>query len=248
MEDLELKPDYESKILSGSLDFDNWLCGGFEKGIITLFYGPAASGKSNFMMLVSYSQAKLKKKVLFIDTEGSFSVDRMKQISNNNHFKEVLKNIMLFKPVSLYEQNSCLKKILKKYKSENISLIIIDSFIMLYRLELADARKSGIDSVRILNSNLAEQMRILYEIARKKNIPIIITSQVYSDFLNDSSYSCENIKLAGGDILKYWSKCIIELKNKNFKRKAILIKHRSLPQKELFYEIYSSGIRKKRWL
>jgi len=54
--------------------------------------------------------------------------------------------------------------------------------------------------------------------------------------------------MVGGDILKYWSKCIIEIKNNRGKRTAVLKKHRSLPEKELAFEIYNGGIRKKGWL
>ena len=51
--------------------------------------------------------------------------------------------------------------------------------------------------------------------------------------------------MVGGDLLKYWSKCIIELKNQGGRRKLILKKHRSLPEKELIFEITDLGIRKK---
>jgi len=51
--------------------------------------------------------------------------------------------------------------------------------------------------------------------------------------------------MVGGDLLKYWSKCLIELKGYNNKRKLILKKHRSLPVKELAFEIIRTGIRKR---
>ena len=43
----------------------------------------------------------------------------------------------------------------------------------------------------------------------------------------------------------YWSKTIIELKNENGKKRAILLKHRSMPKKELVFEIKDKGIFKK---
>ena len=122
---------------------------------------------------------------------------------------------------------------------------------MLYRLELAEARKKGLDSVRKVNSDLANQMKILYEIARKKDIPVLITSQVYNNFLNEEDWLAgkeAGVNVVGGDLLKYWSKCIIELKNKSGKKRAILRKHRSLPERELNFEICNEGIRKRTWL
>jgi len=245
MENTQKKVD--SKVMTGSYDLNVWLDGGYEKGVITLFYGPAASGKSNFVTLAACHLAKKDKKIVFIDTEGSFSLDRVKQISGGIP-EMILKNIIIFKPVNFFEQRKVLLKIFKEYKSRNIGLIIIDSMVMFYRLELAEARKKGLDHVREINSSLANQMKMLYEIARKGDIPILITTQVYSDFLNEEDWSRgkeAGVNVVGGDILKYWSKCMIELKNNNGKKRAILQKHRSLPASELNFEICNEGIRKR---
>ena len=120
---------------------------------------------------------------------------------------------------------------------------------MLYRLELAEARKKGIEEIRNINFYLTSQMKELYQIARKNNIPVLITSQIYCDFLNEEDWlkgKEAGVNVVGGDILKYWSKCIIELKN-NGKRKAIIRKHRSLPEKDFNFEIINNGIRKRGW-
>ena len=90
-----------------------------------------------------------------------------------------------------------------------------------------------------INRALGQQISYLNEIARKKNIPVLITNQVYADFKNKN-----NVKMVGGDILKYGSKCLIELKNfKNGNRAAIMKKHRSIKQgKNIMYQIVNSGI------
>src|SRR3990167_8231981 len=98
-----------NKILTGSHDIDKWLNGGYEKGIITTFYGPSAAGKSNFVLLAACTQAE-NKKVIFIDTEGSFSLDRINQMSQKN-FDSVLKNIIILKPTNFEEQNKSFEKI-----------------------------------------------------------------------------------------------------------------------------------------
>jgi len=118
---------------------------------------------------------------------------------------------------------------------------------MLYRLELAEASKSKEEGkIREINSKLAGQLRILSEIARKRNIPILITNQVYSEFLSKGEVESGKEKavyMVGGDILKYWSKCLIELKIlPNGRRKAILRKHRSLKESEFYFIITNTGI------
>mgnify|MGYP001609606781 CR=1 FL=1 len=246
----------ERKISAGSYDLNKWLFGGYEKDIISMIAGPAGSGKTNFVLLASVSQAKKDKKVIFVDTEGGFSIERVKQLVPDE-FEKILENILLLKPTNFDEQKKDFLKLLNLLKKEqnNIGLIVIDGMTMLYRLEIGDARndknEKDDEKVKEINRELAKQMRILAEIARKQNIPILITNQVYSEFLSEEELKKgveKQVHLVGGDLLKYWSKCIIELRNEKGKKKAILLKHRSLPEKTLDFEITNNGIRKRGWI
>ena len=51
--------------------------------------------------------------------------------------------------------------------------------------------------------------------------------------------------MVGGDILRYWSKCIIQLDNERGKRTAKLIKHRSMGEKEFNFIIVNQGIKRR---
>jgi RecA/RadA recombinase len=137
-------------------------------------------------------------------------------------------------------------------KKENVGLIIIDGMAMLYRLEVGEAHNTkDEDKIKEINREVAKQMRILAEISRKQNIPILITNQVYMEFLSEEDFKNgveRNTNLVGGDLFKYWSKCIIELKNDNGKRTAVLLKHRNMPQKEMGFIIKNEGISKKGWI
>ena len=238
-----------SRISAGSYDLNKWLYGGYEEGIITTIVGPAGSGKTNFCILPAVSQAKKGKKVLFIDTEGGFSVERVKQIAGEK-YEEVLKNILLIKPTNFSEQKKAIQTLESETKRDKeINLIIVDGMTMLYRLELAEAKEKT--KIKEVNSELARLMRILAEIARNKNIAVVVTNQVYSEFISEQDLRAgknPQTRMVGGDILKYWSKCIIELENNKGKRKAKLKKHRSMPEKELNFQIVESGIRKRGWI
>lgn len=227
------------KISAGSYDLNKWLHGGYESDVISVIYGPSGSGKTNFCLLAAVSQAKKGNKVIFVDSEGGFSVERIKQLSEEG-YKELLNNIFLLKPTNFDEQKRAFEKLLEYLKQE-ISLIVVDGMTILYRLDLANARDKKDDvELRKINSELARQMQILAEIARKREIPIIVTNQVYK--WEDSH------KMVGGDILKYWGKCHIELENIDGKRTAYLRKHRSLPEKSLPFQIVDSGVRKRGWI
>jgi len=239
------------KISAGSYDLNKWLYGGYEKDIITMIAGPPGSGKTNFCILVACSQAKKGKKIIFIDTEGGFSSDRVKQIVGED-YEDIVKNIFLLSPTNFDEQQKNFSQLLNKIKKEHISLIVIDGMATLYRLKLSEVSSEGDESkIKELNRRVAWQMSIMSEISRKERIPIIITNQVYTGFLSEEDLRKgvkKEVSFVGGDLLKYWSKCIIELKVENRRRKAILLKHRSLPQKELNFEIREKGIFKRGWI
>jgi RecA/RadA recombinase len=156
------------------------------------------------------------------------------------------------KPTNFDEQKKDFLKLLNYVKKEDVGLIVIDGMAMLYRLEIGDAHNLKDDEkIKEINREVAKQMRILAEISRKQNIPVLITNQVYAEFLSEEDFKNgveRNTNIVGGDLFKYWSKCIIELKNDNGKRKAILLKHRSMPQKELGFIIKNEGILKRGWI
>lgn len=239
------------RISTGSYDLNTWLYGGYETDIITMIAGSPGSGKTNFVILASCSQAKKGNKIIFVDSEGGFSVERVKQIVGKENLDKILEKILILNPTSFEEQKKEFVKLLGLVKKEHISLIVIDGMAMLYRLELGDAIKSEEGRVKEINREVARQMRILAEISRKQNIPVIITNQVYSEFLSEEDLKKGTEKttnIVGGDLFKYWSKCIIELKSERGKRKAILLKHRSLPFKEMEFLIKNEGIFRKKWI
>ena len=226
------------KISAGSYDLNKWLFGGYETDIVSVVYGASGTGKTNFCLLAAVSQAKKGNKVIFIDTEGGFSVERIKQVAGED-YEKVLKNIFLLKPTNFDEQKKAFDELLKRLKDE-VSLIIVDGMTILYRLDFATARQEDSKAMQNINSELVRQIKTLAEIARKREIPVIVTNQTYN-WENES-------KMVGGDILKYWSKCHIELTHKDGKRSAFLRKHRSLPEKKFDFEITGSGIRKRGWI
>lgn len=161
---------------------------------ITCIYGEGASGKTTFAKIAAIKFAE-NGKVIFIDTENGFNLERFKQLGG----EEYLENIFILKPKNLQEQELQIKNL---SKIKNLKLIIIDTIGHFYRIE---DKKSANISMHI-------QFNILSEISKK--IPVILINQIYS--FNDKD------KMVGGDMFKNWSKKIIKLEKDP--RKIILEK------------------------
>ncbi len=193
---------------------DDLLGGGFEPGCITLLFGEAGSGKTNVCLQLARNVVRSGKKVIYIDTEG-VSMDRLQQICGED-FEIVAKNILISEPYSLDEQEKLIDKAIKIAEtSEEVGLIVVDSVTMHYRLTLRE-------EVREDRYAIARQIAKLMRVSRKVGIPIVVTSQVYTD-IETGDY----LPL-GGHTLLHSAKTIVRLDKVGASaRAAILMKHRS---------------------
>lgn len=224
-----------SKIKTNS-SLDLILGGGIEKGNITQFYGPPGSGKTNISLNLAVQVAKEGKKVVYIDTEGGLSIDRVKQLAQED-FDRIANNIIIFEPNSLEEQTEDLKKVESWLSSnvDDVDLIILDSAVALYRLNEGKSKA--------LNKELGVQMWILSKLSRKYNVAVVITNQIYSTFEDEKPIS---VKPVGGTILMYWSKIILELSKSDVdgKRIATLKRHKTIAEgKNTSFTITNYGIK-----
>jgi len=219
------------RISTGVAVLDKLLDGGYESDTVTTVYGPSGSGKTNVCMLVAVSVARSGKRVIYIDTEGGFSVDRLRQIAPDDYDK-IIGNITFLVPTSFDEQKKSFDK-LPSAIDDSVGLVVVDTIAMLYRLEMGKS-----DRVYSVNKDLGLQISYLNEITRKKNIAVLITNQVYSNFEDNT------VKMVGGDILKYGSKCLIALDTfREGIRSATVKKHRSIPEsRSILFKIINSGL------
>jgi len=157
---------------------------------LSLIYGPPGSGKSTLCMQIT---ANIPGKTIFIDTENSINIEKIQQINPLIN----LENIIIIKAKRYSEQTKAITN-LKAIK--NSSLIIIDSFTVHYR------KKTTLQKRLFINKSFTKMLVELQQL----NAPIIITSQIYTDFKKQNHPLAENI-------LRKFCTQIIELKN-NTKR------------------------------
>ena len=205
---------------------DNLLGGGIENGSVTLLYGEAGTGKTNICLQMAYNVARSGKKVAYIDTEG-LSAERIKQIFTDESFA---KDILIFSAHNFDEQGYGITQAARQAESADaVGLIIVDSMTMFYRLRSDDS------SVR---AELTRQTEILLNTARKNNVAVLITSQVYTNI------GTGTFEFLGGHVIHHNAKTIIRVEKRgNGKRAAVIVKHRSLPEgRSALYRIVQTGI------
>lgn len=205
-----------------------------ETGSATIFFGAAGTGKTNICLILALECVKKGGKVAYIDTEGGFSAERIRQLSGADNITNILYRMTLLEPKNFGEQG----KVVRSLEKENFDFIVLDSTVALYRLEHhQEANKIEISEH---NRELSRQLSILSNISRDKKIPVLLTAHTYKNW--DTG---EN-EIVGGDPLKYWSKSIVFLEKtgKTSERKATIVKHRSQPEgKAVKFFIVENGIK-----
>lgn len=196
---------------------DGLLEGGLEGGAITLFFGEAGSGKTNICLQVARNVAVTGKKVVYIDTEG-VSLERLQQMAGEE-YEDVMRNILFFEPHSFDEQEKFVDKAVKLAESSlEVGVIILDSATIHYRLTRNDEERG-------VRKSLSPQLAKLLGVSRSKDIPVVLTSQVYTDIDKGT------FEPLGGHVLLHNAKAIIRLdKVGTSSRRAVIIKHRHLEE------------------
>ncbi len=211
---------------------------GLERKAVTNFYGEPGAGKTNICLLAALECARSGGTVAYIDTEGGFSVERVKQIERNVEL--LLERIRIFEPRDFGEQG----RIIRTVSKGDYDMIIVDSMVALYRLEYAEKNGKG-QSAQLMEANreLSKQMSVLSSAARERNMPVIVTSHIFSNWETGED------EVIGGESIKYWSKAMVKIERtgRMSERKAIITKHRFIPEGgEVKFEIVNEGIRPAR--
>jgi len=218
----------------------NGLVKGLERRSLINFYGEPGSGKTNVCLLAALDCAKKGGKILYIDSEGGFSVERFRQLTPE--WKTHLDRIKIIEPKTFEEQG----KLIRSLGRQSADLVIVDSMVALYRLEYADRmderknRKKEIDLVMEANRELSKQLSLLSALSREKGIPVLITTHTFRHWDKGTN------ELVGGDAIRYWSKTIVLLEKtgRMSERRATVIKHRHVPEMgQAKFDIAQNGIK-----
>lgn len=213
---------------TGSRKLDEILGGGFAPGVLTQVYGPYATGKTTLAVQTGLLSGK---KVAYVDTEGGFSPERLRQMAEARNLNpdDALSRFILFTPADFREQRRVIGS-LKKVVDDSFSLVVVDSITAHYRAEENRSK---------LLTDLSRQLQVLLWISRKWSIPVIVINQVHYDS------RLERTRPVAEQTLGYRCKDIIRLDKlpKPGLRLAILERHRVRPEGVMVYfRITEKGI------
>ena len=155
-------------VSSGSVVLDDFL-GGYSSGL-TMTYGEAGTGKTTLALLLSLAHVKEGKKVLFLDTEGSFSVQRFEQLAGCD-VSPFLDKLFLMKVKNFSEQHKLVKTLPGLVEQGKFSLVVIDTMTISYRRFVKK-------KPQVAKAMLKMQLRTLKDLG----VPVFVTNQVYTSF------------------------------------------------------------------
>lgn len=234
-----------SHVTTGSESLDNLLGGkGIESRAITEAFGAYGSGKTQLGLTLAVNvqlpeeKGGAQGKCVFIDTEGTFRPQRIKQIAEgiDANSDEVLKNIMVARAFNSDHQMLLLEKITEMIKKgEPIKLLIIDSLTAHFRAEF-----SGRGQLADRQQKLNKYMHDLMKLAETHNIAVYVTNQVMS---NPAQLFGDPTTAIGGNIVGHASTYRMYLRRgKQGSRVAKLIDSPNLPDNECIYFVTDAGI------
>lgn len=254
-----LQEEQESltRITTSCADLDNILGGGIGCKEVTEIGGVPGIGKTQLGIQLAVNVqipvefGGLGGKAIYIDTEGSFMVERALQIAEAcvedmleyNRFlrndcqvktqpKDILENIFYFRICSYTEQSAVINY-LDKFVSEHkdVKVVIIDSIAFHFRHGFVDLALR----TRVLSGIALKLMNL----AKKFSLAVVLLNQVTTKYTEGSFQLC----LALGDS---WSHCctnrLILYWNSN-ERHAYIDKSPYLRSASASYSVTSRGIR-----
>jgi DNA repair protein RadA len=232
-------------ITTGSKNLDNLLGGkGVETKSITEAFGAFGSGKTQLALALTVNvqlpaeQGGANGKAVFIDTEGTFRPERIRQLAvrYNANPDKVLKNILVARAFNSDHQILLLDKIAELIKNgEPIKLIVIDSLTAHFRAEF-----SGRGMLADRQQKMNKYLHNLMKLAESYNIAVYVTNQVMAD---PAQMFGDPTKAVGGNIVAHASTYRMYLRRgKKDSRVAKLIDSPNLPDNETVFQVETDGL------
>ncbi len=228
----KLLPASQIKLSTGVSDLDRALRGGLPLGSINLIYGPPGSGKTQLVMfltvrsLLPLEEGGINSEVsVYIDTEGSFSAERLSKIAEAMSVKEALDRVLVMKVSGPVQLKEAIKKVIRM---EKIKFISVDSISAPFK------GYTGLSQLPERQSELASILRYFRNFSDRGGI-VTLTSHVTG--------GKEDLRPLGGYLIGHMPQNVFYLRR--VRRDIRLLKVVSspyLPPTEAVFRITDRGI------
>jgi DNA repair protein RadB len=203
---------------TGCEPLDDLLGGGLERGTVTQVYGPPAAGKTN-VALSAAVRAATDGFAVYVDTEG-LSPARFEQLAAAvGDVDDVASRVVVSNAHDFEEQEQAVRDAAEF--ADRADLVVLDSVTGFYRLERSDGDEG--ETLR----RVARQVTHLLSLARRHDLAVLLTNQVFTD------PDADRVRPLGGHTLEHWTGVVLRLDRfRGGKRRATLEKHGSKPAGE----------------
>lgn len=234
-------------ISTGSKQLDSILGGGIMTMSITEVFGEFRCGKTQMSHTLCIT-AQLSKelgggegKVAYIDTEGTFRPERIKQVAERYELdpEVCLENISYARALNSEHQMELVEQLGGELSTGQYRLVIVDSIMANFRVDY-----SGRGELNERQQKLNQHLFRLNRLSEEFNVAVFMTNQVQSDPGASALFaSADGRKPVGGHVLAHASATRILLrKGRGDERVAKLQDSPDMPEKECVYVISEKGI------
>lgn len=228
---------------TGSKKVDGILGGGVETQAMTEFIGDYGVGKTQICLVLSVTAQLPKEKgglegnVIYMDTEGTFSPERVYQIASKRGLdgQKILDGIIIARAYNSDHQCLLIDHLFKKCPEENVKLVVVDSMISHFRGEYI-GRELLAERQQTLNQYLHKLLRL----SEAYNLAVVITNQVQS---NPAQFWGNPERPTGGHVMAHACTHRIHMRRgKSGTRVAKVIDSPYLPEEKASFRITERGI------
>jgi DNA repair protein RadA len=236
----ELKNQKAERLSIGSKNLDDLFGGGgIETGVITQFYGPPGSGKTQ-LCYTTCAMLPSQYNAIYIDTESTFRPERIESIAKARGLDptNILQKIQVAKPLDSAQQESCIESACSAISKPDskIKLLIVDSMTAHYRVDYAGRSKLPEKQQR-----LNKYMHMLLGIAQANGgVAVVVTNQMQS---NPDGICGDKSMPVGGYVMLHASTHVVRLRRlKLDNRQAELDISPLYPRKVIDFAIDQRGV------
>ena len=230
---------------TGSNELNSLLGGkGVETKAISEAFGAYGSGKTQLGLTLAvntqlpFDQGGVEGKSVYIDTEGTFRPERIRQIAEAKGLnpESVLKNILVARAFNSDHQILLIDKVGELIKNgEPVKLVVIDSLTAHFRAEF-----SGRGQLADRQQKLNKYLHNLMKMAEQFNLAVYVTNQVMS---NPAMMFGDPTTPIGGNIVGHASTYRMYIRRgKKGSRVAKLIDSPNLPDNECVFYVTDKGV------